>query len=113
VVCNCGASCKTSDTKEGEVFTCPKCGRREVNNRTLLRGIQEPRDLTTHELQALREDLQRSVTDFSARKESPPQAKPLVQIHEPIEMQETLDLFEKTVKNLLTMPPMPRKRRKQ
>lgn len=27
-------------------------------------------------------------------------------------LQETMDLFDRTVKNLLTMPPMPRKRRK-
>jgi hypothetical protein len=56
-----------------------------VNNRSLLRGIQEPRDLTPHELQALHEDLQRSLTDFSAG--SPPQAStPFALSMEPIEM---------------------------
>jgi hypothetical protein len=85
MVCNCGGSCRSSDSKEGTVHTCPSCGRREVNRRSLLRGIQEPRDLTTHELQALREDLQTSLTNFQAG--SPPQAStPFVLSMEPIEM---------------------------
>lgn len=32
MICNCGASCRTSDTADGmgTIYTCPACGRREV-----------------------------------------------------------------------------------
>lgn len=101
MVCSCGGTCTSSEVKIAGViahaYTCRACGRREVFLPS-----------RTHD-----QDELGLVTDFSARQESPPQAQ-LTQKAEshPIEMQETLDLFDRTVKNLLTMPPMPRKRRK-
>lgn len=79
MICHCGASCRTSDTKEGEVHTCPKCGRREVIKPAPMRLVPPGRNI------------------FNAAFESEPG---------------TMEMFEKTVSNLLTMPPMPRKRKK-
>lgn len=64
------------------MFTCPSCGRREVVNRWAKEGAR-------HTV-ALMESMEQ-------RKQ---------------EHMETIDLFDQTVKNLLSMPPMPRKRRK-
>jgi hypothetical protein len=87
MVCSCGASCRSSETKEGEVFTCPKCGRREVKlvlseaalEAALIKiaAAGKPVGFTpTH---------YRPATDFSAG--SPPQASaPFALSMEPIEM---------------------------
>lgn len=79
MVCSCGGSCTSSDTKDGAAYTCRACGRREVVKP--MRLVPPGRNILN--------------ASFEERTEG-----------------ETMDLFENTVKNLLTMPPMPKRRNK-